>query len=196
MERRKFTREFKLEAVKLIQERGVTVAQAPRDLGVHGTVLRRWVQECAADSQQAFPGQGQMKPEQGELARLRREVIFPRFHGHRVKSPSPSLRTRRGSSSRGSNAGGLDYRILRSIRICLASRLRVSDSADDARVPFSAYGRNFPQPHCPSNSHADSCSPSGRDRLAIRGTGWRRTGTRGPYDAPRRAPVVGVQWPW
>jgi transposase len=75
MERRKFTREFKLEAVKLIQERGVTVTQAARDLGVHGTVLRRWVQECAGDAQQAFPGQGQMKPEQAELARLRREVI-------------------------------------------------------------------------------------------------------------------------
>src|SRR5882672_1159178 len=75
MERRKITREFKLEAVKLIQERGVTVAQAARDLGVQGSVLRRWVQECAADSQQAFPGQGQMKPEQVELARLRREVI-------------------------------------------------------------------------------------------------------------------------
>jgi transposase len=75
MERRKFTREFKLEAVKLIQERGVTVTQAARDLGVHGTVLRRWVQECAGDVQQAFPGQGQRKPEQAELARLRREVI-------------------------------------------------------------------------------------------------------------------------
>jgi transposase len=75
MERRKFTREFKLEAVKLVRGRGVTVAQAARDLGVHGTVLRRWVQECAADSPPAFPGQGQMKPEQGELARLRREVI-------------------------------------------------------------------------------------------------------------------------
>ncbi len=45
MERRKFTREFKREAVKLIEDRGVTVAQAARDLGVHGTVLRRWVQE-------------------------------------------------------------------------------------------------------------------------------------------------------
>ena len=75
MERRTFTREFKVEAVKLIRERGVTVAQVSRDLGVHGTVLRRWVQECAADSQQAFPGPGQMKPEQAELARLRREVI-------------------------------------------------------------------------------------------------------------------------
>ena len=43
MERRKFTREFKREAVQLITERGVTVAQAARDLGVHGAVLRRWV---------------------------------------------------------------------------------------------------------------------------------------------------------
>lgn len=74
MERRKFTREFKLEAVKLVRERGVAVAQAARELGVHGTVLRRWVQECAADSQQAFPGQGQMKPDQLEIERLRREV--------------------------------------------------------------------------------------------------------------------------
>lgn len=75
MERRKFTRAFKVEAVKLIQERGVTVAQAARDLGVHGTVLRRGVLESAADASQAFPDQGQMKPEQAELARLRREVL-------------------------------------------------------------------------------------------------------------------------
>ncbi len=75
MERRTFTREFKLEAVRLITERGVTVAQAARDLGVHGTVLRNWVKASAADPEQAFPGHGQMKPEQLEIARLRREVI-------------------------------------------------------------------------------------------------------------------------
>mgnify|MGYP001561425314 CR=1 FL=1 len=75
MERRKFTREFKLEAVKLITERGVTVAQAARELGVHGAVLRRWVKDGAADPQQAFPGQGRMKPEQLEIAQLRREVL-------------------------------------------------------------------------------------------------------------------------
>ena len=53
----------------------MSVAQAARDLGVQGSVLRRWVQESVADAAQAFPGQGQMKPEQAELARLRREVI-------------------------------------------------------------------------------------------------------------------------
>jgi transposase-like protein len=75
MERRKFTREFKLEAVKLIKERGVSVAQASRDLGVHGTVLRNWVKDFAEDPQHAFPGHGQMKPEQLEIARLKGEVI-------------------------------------------------------------------------------------------------------------------------
>ena len=74
MERRKFTREFKLEAVRLISERGVSVAQAGRDLGVHQTVLRNWVKAFADDPQHPFPGHGQMKPEQLEIARLKREV--------------------------------------------------------------------------------------------------------------------------
>ena len=49
--------------------------QAARDLDVHENVLRKWVKEFAADPQHAFPGQGQMKPEQLEIERLRREVI-------------------------------------------------------------------------------------------------------------------------
>jgi len=75
MVRRTFSREYKLEAVKLIQDRGVTVAQAARDLDIHENVLRKWVKEFRTDPQQAFPGHGQMKPEQLELERLRREVI-------------------------------------------------------------------------------------------------------------------------
>jgi transposase-like protein len=75
MERRKFTREFKLEAVRLIKERGVSYAQASHDLGVHQSQLRGWVKALADDPQHAFPGQGQMKPEQLEIAQLKREVI-------------------------------------------------------------------------------------------------------------------------
>jgi len=74
MERRKFSREFKLEAVRLVRERGVAVAQAARDLDVHENVLRKWVKEFAADPGHAFPWHGQMKPEQLEIDRLRREV--------------------------------------------------------------------------------------------------------------------------
>ena len=74
MERRKFTREFKLEAVKLVKDRGVSYARAAEDLGVHPTQLRNWVKAQADDPQHSFPGQGQMKPEQSEIARLKREV--------------------------------------------------------------------------------------------------------------------------
>jgi transposase len=74
MGRRRFGREFKTEAVRLIRERGVSVAQASRDLDVHENVLRKWVRDFAADSAQAFPRHGQMKPEQLEIERLRREV--------------------------------------------------------------------------------------------------------------------------
>jgi len=74
MERRQYTREFKLEAVRLIKERGVSYAQASADLGVHPTQLRDWVKKLADDPQQAFRGHGQMKPEQQKIARLKREV--------------------------------------------------------------------------------------------------------------------------
>jgi transposase len=74
MQRRKFSREFKLEAVNLVRERGVTVAQAARDLDVHENVLRKWVRELSKDPKHAFPGHGQMKPEQLEIDRLRKEV--------------------------------------------------------------------------------------------------------------------------
>src|SRR5215203_1740035 len=74
MERRKFTREFRLETVRLIKDRGVSYTQASADLGVHQSQLRDWVKKFADDPQHAFPGQGQMKPEQLEIVRLKREV--------------------------------------------------------------------------------------------------------------------------
>ena len=45
MGRRRFDRAFKLEAVNLVRERGVSAAQAARDLDVHENVLRKWVKE-------------------------------------------------------------------------------------------------------------------------------------------------------
>ncbi len=72
--RRQFSREFKCAAVRVVKVRGVTVAQAARDLDVHENVLRKWIREAMADPQEAFPGKGVMKPEQAEIERLRKEV--------------------------------------------------------------------------------------------------------------------------
>ena len=72
--RRRFSREFKVEAVKLVCERGVTITQAARDLDVHVNVLRKWVRAQREDPAHAFPGEGQQKPDDAEVTRLRREV--------------------------------------------------------------------------------------------------------------------------
>ena len=74
MARRSFSRGFKLEAVRMVEERGVSVAQATRDLDIHDNVLRRWVRQYRENPAHAFPGAGQMKPEQAEIAQLKKEI--------------------------------------------------------------------------------------------------------------------------
>ncbi len=75
MARRIFSREFKVEAVRPVQERGVSIAQASRDLDLNDNVLRRWIREMSSDLSQAFPGCGQMKADELEVEKLRREVV-------------------------------------------------------------------------------------------------------------------------
>ena len=53
----------------------MSYVQASEDLGVHTSQLRDWVKKFADDPPHAFPGNGQMKPEQLEIARLKREVV-------------------------------------------------------------------------------------------------------------------------
>jgi transposase len=71
--RRRYTREFKLEAVRLV-ESGIPKARVARDLGISNTVLKLWCQQLEQDKGDAFPGQGKMKPAEAELARLKREL--------------------------------------------------------------------------------------------------------------------------
>jgi transposase len=71
---RKFSREFKVEAVKLVTERGVSVAQACRDLEVAESVLRRWMREATVAPATAFPGNGQQRADLAEIAALKKEV--------------------------------------------------------------------------------------------------------------------------
>jgi len=74
MGKRVFSREFKLEAVKLVKERAVSKSQVARDLGIHVNVLRKWVANYEADAGQSFPGRGKMRADDAEVARLRREL--------------------------------------------------------------------------------------------------------------------------
>ena len=71
--RRSFTREFKIQAVKLITEQGYSYAEAARQLGVRDNQLRLWKKQLDTEPQQAFPGRGHRPLLEGELERLRVE---------------------------------------------------------------------------------------------------------------------------
>jgi transposase len=92
MARRIFSREFKVEAVGLVQERGASIAQASRDLDLNDNVLRRWIREICSDPSQAFPGREQMKADELEVEKLRRDVIRLRAERDILKKPQPTLR--------------------------------------------------------------------------------------------------------
>src|SRR5262245_49993733 len=72
-QRRSYTPEFKLEAVKLITEKGYSVAEAARSLGIGETLLRSWKQAFDKQGAQAFPGHGHLPPLEEELRRLKAE---------------------------------------------------------------------------------------------------------------------------
>src|SRR6516164_5649895 len=71
--RRTFTREFKVEAVKLITEQGRSFAEAAAHLGIAESLLRKWKQTLGADGDQAFPGKGNLPALEEEMRRLRAE---------------------------------------------------------------------------------------------------------------------------
>ena len=73
-----YTREFKLEAVRLMKSSGKSTSQIARDLGVSETALYNWCKQLAEQGEQAFPGSGHQTAEQEEIRRLKRELEVTR----------------------------------------------------------------------------------------------------------------------
>ena len=73
MERKSYTKEFKLEAAKLVLEQGMKVAQAARDLGVSDYLLAKWVRQVREDGAEAFPGKGRLLPQDEAFRQLQKE---------------------------------------------------------------------------------------------------------------------------
>src|SRR3954454_11080904 len=72
-QRRKHTREFKVEAIKLVTEKGYSVAEAARSLDIGETLLRSWKQTFDNEGDHAFPGHGNRPPLEEEIRRLQAE---------------------------------------------------------------------------------------------------------------------------
>jgi transposase len=55
---RTFTKEFKVEAVRLVRTSGKSISQVARNLGIGDSTLHHWCQQLAEQGEQAFPGSG------------------------------------------------------------------------------------------------------------------------------------------
>ncbi len=71
-QKRRFSVEYKREAVAMLDAPGVSVSQIATELGIGANVLGRWRREVRRTPAQAFPGQG--RPREEELRQLRREL--------------------------------------------------------------------------------------------------------------------------
>lgn len=74
MARKTYAREFKLQAVRMMTTQGLSVSEVARQLGVSENCLRAWRAAAQEQGDVAFPGRGNLSPEQDELRSLRSEV--------------------------------------------------------------------------------------------------------------------------
>ena len=72
-EHRYFDKEFKHEAIRLMNEGNRSVKDIAGDLGIHPTLLHQWRRKYRADMEQAFPGKCHLRAPEEELRRLQRE---------------------------------------------------------------------------------------------------------------------------
>jgi transposase len=71
-DRKKYSKEFKHDAIRLVTEQGYSIAAASRNLGLNYNMLGRWKRE-SEEQEDAFRGNGKLTPDQLELRRLQAE---------------------------------------------------------------------------------------------------------------------------
>lgn len=72
-QRKTYTREFKLEAIRLAESGGRTISQVERELGLSQGTIFHWRRELRQQGTDAFPGQGHLPPSEERLRQLERE---------------------------------------------------------------------------------------------------------------------------
>ena len=78
-QRREYSTDFKVEAVRLVVEEGRRSSEVARELGVHGGLVRNWKRQSESGKIDPFPGKGRLSAEDGELRRLKRENNYLRM---------------------------------------------------------------------------------------------------------------------
>ena len=71
--RKKYPKEFKLDAISLVLDQGYSRSEAARSLDINANMLCRWIKEHQSEDGQAFRGNGTLSPEQAEIRQLKEE---------------------------------------------------------------------------------------------------------------------------
>jgi len=72
--RKKYSKEYKLDAVSLVKDQNYNRSEAARNLGINANMLGRWVKELDTDDGLAFRGNGNLTPDQEEVKKLKAQV--------------------------------------------------------------------------------------------------------------------------
>jgi transposase len=74
MAHRKFTKEFRQNAIQLVVEKGMSVGKVARELDVHRNLIHKWRREYLAEGENALAGSGKTTPKTAEVKRLQKEL--------------------------------------------------------------------------------------------------------------------------
>jgi transposase-like protein len=72
--RKRYTKEFKLEALRLMEGSGKPASEVARELGIRRNQLYKWQEKLSAHGNEAFPGSGRRPAKEDEVSRLKREL--------------------------------------------------------------------------------------------------------------------------
>lgn len=73
MTQKKYSKEFKLDAISLVEEQNYSQSEAAKSLGIDARLISRWIKEHKNNEEHAFRGNGTLTPEQLEIRCLREE---------------------------------------------------------------------------------------------------------------------------
>jgi transposase len=103
MGRKQYDREFKLSAIKLVLDQGLSIQKVSEDLDVGYNTLNKWIKDYQEDPQGAFPGKGHLRPQDIEVHKLRKRLREVEMERDILKKAVPILaeiRKRNSSASK------------------------------------------------------------------------------------------------
>ena len=71
---KRYNSSFKEQVARLVTEQGKSVSSVAKDIGIHENTIYKWINQYNTHKENAFPGSGNLRPEDEELRKLKKRV--------------------------------------------------------------------------------------------------------------------------